>query len=92
MTIGYRTITRKNAKWKFSLHLNETKGPNRVTYHPDKALNFFKKLDIKNHYKDSLLARATHLETGLFWETDDPEELGHFIDNIVVRTGSFKHD
>jgi len=76
----------KNSRWKFSLHLDATKGPNRVTHDPSVAEKFYKRLVAKNP-KANTLAIVTHMPSNLVWETDDPLDLSYFIHRIVDHTG-----
>jgi len=54
---------KRNALWKFTVHAESDKGPNRVTYDPDVALEYLIKLE-KQLYPDPLV-KVEHLPTGL---------------------------
>jgi hypothetical protein len=79
-----RKLKRQNANFEFSLHQNLDKGPNRITFDPDVALKFFKKLKAK---EDEAGAKVKHICTGLVWETDEPEDLAYFINRVVASIG-----
>jgi len=83
-------LKRSNAKWEFSIHLDAERGPNRVTFDPNEAKRFFTKLRRKHKTLDCLVVKVVHLDSKLSWETDDPEELAYFIDNLVQQTGILK--
>jgi hypothetical protein len=84
------TLKRKDAKWEFSLHLDYNKGPNRITFTPHTAEKFFKKLQKRAIDTMTLSAKVKHLESGLVWETDDPDDLSQFIEKIVNKVGLTK--
>jgi hypothetical protein len=82
-------IKRKNAKWKFSVHDDPDKGPNRITFDPTDALRFYRKRVKGCKAYDGPIIRVQHLPSKLVWETDDPEELNEFICVLVDRVGAF---
>jgi hypothetical protein len=79
-----RKLDRKSANFEFALHADTEKGPNRVTFEPERAVKFFKKLKARDKYS---AAKVKHLYTNLVWETDDVEELEHFISTVVKTVG-----
>lgn len=81
-----------NAKWKFSIHANPDKGPNRITFDPSEAERFFKKLLKRSKMDEEPMVRVIHLPTNMLWETDDPGELNHFIFQLVNRVGTIRYD
>lgn len=83
-------LNRNTAKFEFSIHQNINKGPNRVTFDPNRAIKFFSGLNKKHPNCDTLGARVKHLDSGLVWETDNPKDLIYFVDNIVFYVGTYK--
>jgi hypothetical protein len=83
-------LRRNKAKFEFKIHSNINKGPNRTTFDPDKAVQFFQKLAKKDYTSNTLGVRVKHLDSGLVWETDNPKDLIYFVDNIVFYVGTRK--
>jgi hypothetical protein len=84
-------LKRKDANWQFGIHLNYDKGPNRITFSPDEALRYFKKILRRNPEVDTVAVKVMHLPSQLVWETDDPEDLNEFIHVLVNRVGVTYH-
>jgi hypothetical protein len=85
------SLKRKNSKWEFSIHVDSKKGPNRVSFDPEKAQTFFKKLVKTVSFPCEPIVKVKHLPSGLVWETDDYQELNEFICVLVNRVGVRQH-
>lgn len=73
----------KTGRFIFYLHSNKAVGPNRTTYDPLKALRFFNSISTKAGFKETIVARVVHIETGLKFETETAEELTEFVTRVV---------
>jgi len=81
------SLKRNNANFEFTIHLDRDKGPNRTTYEPNKAIQFFKKLHKNNPKCETLAAKVKHLSSELVWETDTPDDLAYFCNTFVATVG-----
>jgi len=80
---------KKNSKFSFAIHADYTKGPNRETTDPNKALRFFNKLQARGGtFATNSIIRATHLPSGLIYETNDASEFQYFIGTVVEHVGT----
>lgn len=85
------TLKRNRANFEFTIHLDINKGPNRTTYEPNKASQFFKKMVKRNQGVTTMGVKVKHLASNLVWETDDPTELEYFNSTFVESVGVTQH-
>jgi hypothetical protein len=69
-------------KFLFKLHNDGRVGPNRTTRDAQKAMKFFNS-SASRGWTDTMVARVTHLATGLEFEATTPEDLNEFILRVV---------
>ena len=74
--------TKKTDKFLFEIHADKTRGPNRVTGDPEKAVRYFNTM-IHRGWTDTMIGRATHRASGLVFETDSAEDFSEFIGRVV---------
>lgn len=74
--------SQRKGKFKFELHNDYAVGPSRTTNDSTKAVTYFTRIQGRG-WKETMMAKITHVPSGLYLEAADVTELKEIIHRVV---------